>query len=232
MGNIEIFSLIFGVILCFAMGQDNAWGNIGNRSYSIWYETHFLIKKQGICKLIYFKPKHFGRYTLYEVISFFVSFLFPITFGCLTIFLCANILTSLIFNVIIISCVGLLFISQLVVVIVNDIGSHNDEKKRFYLESGEREHNGDIDNLDIGINGKHKKLINRLMKMHIQSRNNSYFTIYNLWDSYYQRIKNARKNVEKIEKINREYIEYFSKVDKLIVTKENKDGTLVFKKET
>ena len=60
MGNAEIFSLVFGIILSFVMGQDNAWGNIGNRSYSIWYETHFLIKKQGICKLIYFKPKHFG----------------------------------------------------------------------------------------------------------------------------------------------------------------------------
>lgn len=130
MGNAEIFSLVFGIIFSFALGQDNARGNIGNRSYSIWYETHFLVKKQGICKLIYFKPKHFGRYTLYEVISFFISFLFPIMFGCLAIFLCANILTSLIFNTIIISCVGLLFISQLVVVIVNDIGSYNDEKKR------------------------------------------------------------------------------------------------------
>ena len=230
MGSLETFSLIFGIVICALIGQNNAWGNIGNRSYSIWYETHFLVKKQGICKLIYFKPKHFGRYTLYEVISFFISFLFPIIFGCLAIFLCANILTSLIFNIIIISCVGLLFISQLVVVIVNDIGSYNDENKRFYLESGERAHHGDIDNVDFEINSKEKKLIKRVMELHIQIRNNSFFTVYNLWDSYYQRIKNAKTNVEKIEKINMEYIEYFSKIDKLIVVKENKDGTLVFKK--
>lgn len=231
MGNLEILSLVFGTIISFVLGQTSAWGCIGNRSYSIWYETHFLIKKQGICKLIYFKPKHFGRYTLYEVISFFMSFLIPITFGCLTIFLCTNILTSVIFNVIIISCVGLFFISQLIVVIINDIGSHFDQKKRFYLESGERVYNVDIDNVDLEINSKDKKLIKRVMELNIQTRNNSFFTVYNLWDSYYQRIKNAKTNVEKIEKINREYIEYFSKIDKLIVIKENKDGTLVFKKE-
>jgi hypothetical protein len=151
-------------------------------------------------------------------------------FGCLAIFLCTNILTSLIFNTIIISCVGLLFISQLIVVIINDIGSHNDQKKRFYLESGERVYNVDIDNVDLEINSKDKKLIKRVMELNIQTRNNSFFTVHNLWDSYYQRIKNAKTNVEKIEKINIEYIEYFSKIDKLIVIKENKDGTLVFKK--
>ena len=75
MGREEVFFLVFGIIIVFLMGQNIAAGNIGNRSYSLWYETHFLIKKQGICKLIYFRPKHFGRYTLYEVISFFVSFL-------------------------------------------------------------------------------------------------------------------------------------------------------------
>ena len=141
-----------------------------------------------------------------------------------------NILTSFFFNAIITSCIGLFFISQLVVLIVNEIGSYNDKKKRFYLESGERAHHGDIDNIDFEINSKEKKLMKRVMKLYIQSRNNPFFTVYNLWDSYYQRIKNAKTNVEKIEKINIEYIEHFSKIDKLIVIKENKDGTLVFKK--
>ena len=61
----DIIILIYGAICWFAFGQMEASGNIGNRSYSIWYSTHCLMEKKGICKLIYFKPKHFDRYTLY-----------------------------------------------------------------------------------------------------------------------------------------------------------------------
>lgn len=67
----DIIILIYGAICWFAFGQTEASGNIGNRSYSIWYSTHCLMEKKGICKLIYFKPKHFDRYTLYEVVTFF-----------------------------------------------------------------------------------------------------------------------------------------------------------------
>lgn len=232
MGREEVFFLIFGIIIVFLMGQNIAAGNIGNRSYSLWYETHFLIKKQGICKLIYFRPKHFGRYTLYEEISFFVSFLFPMIFGFLTIFVCTNILPSIIFNTIIVSCVGLFLISQIIVVAINDIGSHTDEKKRFYLESGERLINDNISNIDLEIKGKNDKRIKRVVESYKQNRNNSFFTIYNLWDSYHKRINNAKTSIEKIEKINMEYIEYFKKIDKLVVIKENKDGTLILKKDS
>ena len=45
-----------------------------------------------------------------------------------------------------------------------------------------------------------------------------------------KRSKRYVANLEKIEKINLEYIEYFKNVEKLVVIKENKDGTLVFKK--
>ena len=66
----EIILLLYSLVACVLNGQNEASGNIGNRSYSLWYETHFLIEKKGICKLIYFKPKHFDRYTLYkEVLS-------------------------------------------------------------------------------------------------------------------------------------------------------------------
>ena len=97
------------------------------------------------------------------------------------------------------------------------------------MESGEREINI-IDYENLSINNKHDKLIKKVLCLGVQTRNNPYFTIYNLRDSYHQRIKNARKDIEKIEKINLEYIEYFKNIDKLIVIKENKDGTLVFKK--
>lgn len=75
MENNEIALLLYGLMMCILLGQMEASGNIGNRSFSIWYETHFLIEKKGICKLIYFKPRHFERYTLYEVVGFFASYL-------------------------------------------------------------------------------------------------------------------------------------------------------------
>ena len=68
------------------------------------------------------------------------------------------------------------------------------------------------------------------MQFYQQSRYNDYFTIYNLKDSYRTRIKKAKKDIEKIEAINKEYIEYFKDIKNLVVVKENKDGTLVFKK--
>ena len=57
----DIVILIFGAILWFVFGQMEASGNIGVRSYSVWYSTHFLIEKKGICKLIYFKPNEKDR---------------------------------------------------------------------------------------------------------------------------------------------------------------------------
>ena len=68
--------LIWGMIAGFLWGQLEASGNIGNRSYSIWYQTHFLVEKRGICNLIYYQPKHFARYTLYGLSSKIKSWIF------------------------------------------------------------------------------------------------------------------------------------------------------------
>ena len=46
----------------------------------------------------------------------------------------------------------------------------------------------------------------------------------------YGRIKKAKNDITKIENINKEYINYFKNIEKLVVLKENKDGTLVFRK--
>lgn len=74
MGTTDIVLLIWGLICFLLIGQGCASEYIGNRFYSAWYETHFLIEKKGVTKLIYFKPKHFGRYTLYEVFRFSFRF--------------------------------------------------------------------------------------------------------------------------------------------------------------
>lgn len=225
----ELIVFIVGVIICLCWGQNEAWGNIGNRAYSSWYETHFLVENKGIFKLIYFKPKHFGRYTLFEVFSFFASFLFPIAFGILSILLSLKVISNFLFFVIVGSACMALFISSILVIIVNDIGSYKDDKKRFNLEMGERELQNGLEKIEMPGKHKENKLIKNAMSTIVKTRNNPYFTIYNLRDSYYRRIKKANGDEAKIEKINREYIDYFKNIDNLIVIKENKDGTLVFK---
>ena len=74
------------------------------------------------------------------------------------------------------------------------------------------------------------KLMSKVISLGIQQRNNTYFTIYNLRDSYYTKIEKAKNDITKIENINKEYINYFKNIEKLVVLKENKDGTLVFRK--
>ena len=226
MGGTEIGFLIWGLAGCLLNGQISAGGNIGNRSYSIWYETHFLIEKKGAAKLIYFKPKHFGRYTLYEAFSFFFSFLQIILFGVLSILLILNILSPYAFRIIVSSIVLSVFFAEFFIVIINDIGSRKDEKKRFYLATGEREITEFPENLFLS---KHNKRIDKAIRRSFVTRNNTYFTIYNLYDSYNRRITKAKNDPIKIEKINKEYIEYFKNIEKLVVEKENKDGSLVLK---
>ncbi len=48
---------------------------IGNRENSMHYKSHLLVKKIGLAKLIYFKPQHFHRYSIWEVIAFFLSYI-------------------------------------------------------------------------------------------------------------------------------------------------------------
>lgn len=225
--NIVLF--IVGAILSIAIGQNEAGGNIGNRSYSSWYETHCLVRRTGICRLIYYKPKHFGRYTLYEVVSFFASFLLPVILGIISLLVGIGVLFGEVLNIIVGVISGLFLINQLIIMLINDIGSWKDDKKRFYLETGTREV-CDFENLPLTVKDKNSKLTNKIISLGIQQGNNSYFTIYNLRDSYNTRIKKAKNDIAKIESINREYINYFKNIEKLVVLKENKDGTLVFRK--
>ena len=69
MGIDEIVVLIMSGAYFICAGQVNASENIGVRSYSIWHDTHFLVQKEGLARLIRYKPKHFGRFTLFEAFS-------------------------------------------------------------------------------------------------------------------------------------------------------------------
>ena len=67
------------------------------------------------------------------------SFLQIILFGVLSILLILNILSPYAFRIIVSSIVLSVFFAEFFIVIINDIGSRKDEKKRFYLATGERE---------------------------------------------------------------------------------------------
>lgn len=218
--------LIWCAIACFFFGQLEASGNIGNRAYSIWYETRFLIEKKGICRFIYFKPKHFKRYTLYEVASFFSSFLCFFLFLLLGVFGYVGWISSTALHIIACSVVALFFFSAFAIAIINDLGSRRDEKKKFYLQEGERQSVSFPQDVPIPNTDK---LTAEVIRIWATNRNNAYFTMHNLWDSYHARLKAARNDPQKQNQVHIEYIEYFKNIESLVVIKENKNGSLQLK---
>lgn len=222
----EIILLLYSLVACVLIGQIEASGNIGNRSYSLWYETHFLIEKKGICKLIYFKPRHFDRYTLYEVMAFFGSYLAILVTGILAILCLIDVINEQFLLILAGSVSGLGLISMLAIAVINDIGARKDQKKKFYLESGERENVFQMPKEMLSGVGKHAAAI---IQIYANNRNNAYFTIYNLWDSYDVRLKQAKNDAQKKNRVQLDYIQYFRNIDRLVVIKENKDGSLQLK---
>ena len=218
-------TIIFYIVASCGYLQISASGNIGNRSYSSWYETHFLVERKGICKLIYFKPKHFGRYTLFEVACFFATFVNILMHIVLGVVWQLGFIEEIVTTIASTISVVLLMVSILLITIVNDIGSNKDEKKKFYNETGER----------VVQQGEHKlpptgnKMIDQVAQKYIEDLVAPYYTIDNLWESYWTRISKAGKDNQKIEKINLQYIEYFKNIEKLVVIKKNKDGSLQLK---
>ena len=222
----DFIVLIWGIIACFASGQIAASGNIGNRTFSIWYSTHFLIEKRGICHWIYYKPKHFDRYTLYEVVSFFASFLWIPIFVLLGTFRYINLINSKALWVVAASIMTLEFFTQLIIALINDIGSRKDEKKKFYLEQGARKTVSFTPMPEIGSGDK---IAEKAIEYFVSNRNNAYFTVHNLWDSYHRRLKEAKNDPQKQNQVHLDYIEYFKSIEHLVVVKENKNGLLQLK---
>ena len=217
--------LIIGAMFCFAIGQFEAAGSIGNRPYSVWYSAHFLIEKKGVCNWIYFKPKHFERYTLYEVISFFASYLWILVFGTLGAFRYVDWLSAKALHVITFSIICLLYLSVFAVAMINEIGFRKDEKKRFYFETGERETVSKIPESAVSNHDPVAKAV----KASFYQQNHTYFNLYNLWDSYRVKLKEAKDDAQKRNQVNLDYIEYFKNIEHLVVIKKNQNGSLQLK---
>lgn len=230
MGTDEIIIWVCEMVVCFFWCQVEASGNIGNRSYSSWYETHFLAEKKGIFSFIYYSPKHFGRYTLYEAVCFFFSFLQFFFSGGVALLVLFGILLPEALVIVCLVLMGCVFVSSCAVVILNDIGSHFDEKKKFYLEKGERTLIEDAQAVTEKLpGGRQGKLIKKVMQYKLKMTNNAYFTIYNLRDSYFAEVRNAKGDMEKTEEINKKYIERFKNIENLVVVREKAGGVLLFK---
>lgn len=79
-----------------------------------------------------------------------------------------NILSQSAFRIIISSIAFLIIFAEIFIVIINDIGSCKDKKKRFYLATGERE----ITELEDLILDKQNKQITKAIKLSYQMRYN------------------------------------------------------------
>ena len=121
---------------------------------------------------------------------------------------------------------ALFFFSNFAIAIINDVGSRRDEKKKFYLQEGERQSVSFPQ--DVTIPNTEKPMAD-VIRIWATNRNNSYFTIHNLWDSYRTRLKEARNDPQKQNQVHIEYIEYFKNMENLVVIKENKNGSLQLK---
>lgn len=126
------------------------------------------------------------------------------------------------------SCMS--FFSTFIVAVINDIGSRKDDKKIFYMEKGNREPikiaEEEIDNMSFPQNDR---MLKKVLKQSVKFRNNAYFTIYNLRDSYAKLVNSKKNDLEQIEKINQTYIQYFKNIKNLVVVKEMKNGVLILK---
>lgn len=125
---ISVITLIIGNFPCSFMG-------IGNRSYSMYCESHFLIKKKGLLKLIYFKPKNFGCFSFFEVFAFFFSYIVFVVDVSLIILVFTNTITFNGLSPVTLSLCGCIFFVDLLWTVINDITNYREEK---YFEKNDK----------------------------------------------------------------------------------------------
>lgn len=192
----ETIGIIFIAIGLFTMLQISTW-TIGNRPYSMHYKSHGLVEKKGIIKLIYFKPQHFHRYNITEVISFFMSY-FYLLFGMIFVILSElnESLSILGMDILAVSSIVLPF-WMLARVIYVEITYRKEEKYRIFETKLVTD----------------DKLINELFKYAGSLR-------FNLDHLYELKLKKIDPNdKEKIEELDKEYIQYYRDYKKIYVKK-------------
>lgn len=189
--------------------------SIGNRPYSMHYKSHLLLRRRGLCKLIYFKPKHFHRYSLWEVLSFYLSYLFLII-GTILFILCFDFkdLEKYIGIYILIAmgisllgnCFKILYIditarkeSKCLVSSIND--EANEEKAELIVE-----HQSDI---------KKNSFQTKLIKSMLDYSQTVRFNLDTIYDKKLSKI--AKSNGEKIEALDLLFIGYYRTYKTLVI---------------
>ncbi len=192
--NKETIGIIFITISLFFCYQMNVW-SIGNRSYSMHYKSHCLVEKKGLMNLIYYKPKHFHKYHISEVFSFFLSFFYlilGIVFSIISEI--NNSLSLLLVRIFSIFLLGWL-IGVVAKVLYIDITYKKEQKYRLS---------------EASINANNK-LLNEMFKYAGTLR-------FNLDCSYDSRLKKVDLNdKEKINEIDLEYIQYYRDYKKIYI---------------
>ena len=204
----EASILLFATIVCFLFSQLSV-NLIGNRQYSMHYKSHGLVENKGIMKLIYFKPKHFHRYTLWEIFFFFFSYVMLIGLGTLFgLGFRYEILHKIGFIAAFV-CLGILTIVEFIRVVLIDIQNKQEEK---YLNSP----NKDLDDIDLPeeLNKSKKKILKNMLAYTGTIR----FALDNLYD---KKIEKAKNDLVKIENIDKEFIKYYRDYKKIVVIEDN-----------
>lgn len=202
----EAGMMLFGLLTCFGFSQISVF-NIGNRPYSMYYKSHALFERKGLVKLIYFKPKHFHRYSVWEIGFFFYSYIELITLGILfgVGFKFPAIHATGVF--VSFGCCSLVLLAEIIRVTILEIQYRREDKYR-------AEPKPDLENFDLP--NSEPKINNKIMKgLFIYSG-----TIRAKLDSLYNRkIEKAKGDIVKIDNIDKEFIQYYRDYKKIYIEK-------------
>ena len=195
----EIIHILFLAVGSFAWNQIGVW-TIGNRQYSISYMTRATFERKGILKLIYFKPKHFGCYSIWEIIGFYFSYI--VLFVSL-LFACVGLANEGIAKIgVFISFVlfGISFIFGIIKIIYIEVS-------RLIEENKEKHNRKNIHNAANFEGFEHSKIIDSMFAYALTKRGQL--------ESLYQReiCKIKKEDLESIAKVNKAFKKYFSDID-------------------
>lgn len=169
---------------------------IGNRFYSMYYKSHALIKKKGWLKLIYFKPQHFHRYSIWKVLFFFLSYIqFLVCMICFGLSFAYDIDYFLIVLLLVFSLIIILLV--VIRLILIDITYKKEEN--YMKKHSQNSELSSLEHIDIPS----KKVIQYYMFYQSTIRRK-------LEELYEKRLKRISKdNQGELEKLDDEFIGYF-----------------------
>ena len=146
----ENYLLLMVSSICFMFSQAmiSSMG-IGNRVYANKFEKSYLLSKTSFLnKLIFYKPKHYGQYSLFEIANYFaglIQFLIIVIVYLIGWIFNFALILDIVNSRLIMGIIGVIFvllvINQLTFSTLNDLYCKKEEKEDYkvYCEKLERE---------------------------------------------------------------------------------------------